>query len=379
MSFPDRAPLQLRASIGLVLALAAFAVLAWPASAQQPDLPSEPPARPTGLTLNLSHDLVALTWHDPGDASITHYEVFRRDRDVHESGEFITITANTGSTSTSYTDQTAQPLRRYRYRVKAVNQHGPSQWSRFAGAETPEAPIEDHQRDPAPITRDEGSAAVAAVACPDRDTEPTPVPIDVDAVPIVVTSTTADYFVLYVTFDLDGAESKLAVLVKPGEAGTTILAENVEALPADRYRVEKYLIADPADVDGDCIDDISELADPVGMSPVNPAPAIAFSDGALSIPDQQSLEALTFAQSEGKSFLKFILLGWDTDAPGVYFINSNTLRLCPSRLHRCARAPTRATQLLVLWSTTAQLVAADGSQGFGTTSGCKKHVALIQP
>ena len=106
MSFPDRAPLQLRASIALVLALAAFAVLAWPASAQQPDLPSEPPARPTGLTLNLSHDLVALTWDDPGDASITHYEVFRRDRDVHASGEFISITANTGSAETSYTDQT---------------------------------------------------------------------------------------------------------------------------------------------------------------------------------------------------------------------------------------------------------------------------------
>ena len=106
MSFPDRAPLQLRASIALVLALAAFAVLAWPASAQQPDLPSEPPARPTGLTLNVSHDLVALTWDDPGDASITHYEVFRRDRDVHASGEFISITANTGSAETTYTDDT---------------------------------------------------------------------------------------------------------------------------------------------------------------------------------------------------------------------------------------------------------------------------------
>ena len=90
---------------------------------------------------------------------------------------------------------------------------------------------------------------------------PTPVEVTVGAVPIVVTSTTDDYFVLYVRHDLDGTEVEQPVLVKRGEAGTTTLAENVEALPAERYRVEKYLVADPADVDGDCIDDITELND----------------------------------------------------------------------------------------------------------------------
>ena len=324
MSFPARAPLQLRASIALVLALAAFALLAWPASAQQPDLPSEPPARPTGLTLDVSHDLVALTWDDPGDASITHYEVFRRDRDVHASGEFISITANTGSASTSYTDNTAQPLHRYRYRIKAVNQHGASQWSRFAGAETPEAPIEDHQRDPAPITRDEGSAAVAAVACPDRDTEPTPQSVEVTAVPIVVTSTTAEYFVLYVSHDLDGTELEIPVLLKSGEAGATTLAENVEALPKERYRVEKYLIADPADIDGDCIDDITELDSLGSMNPYNPAPAIETSDGALAIQDRAAFELYAHAASHGSLILKYIIFAMDSGRLSVYFQNTKT-------------------------------------------------------
>ena len=91
--------------------------------------------------------------------------------------------------------------------------------------------------------------------CPD----PTPTAVDVDAVPIVVSSTTDDYFVLYLLRDVDGTEVDLPVLVKRGEAGTTTLAENIEALPAERYRVEKYLVADPADVDGDCTDDITEL------------------------------------------------------------------------------------------------------------------------
>ena len=68
---------------------------------------------------------------------------------------------------------------------------------------------------------------------------------------------------LYVSHDVDGTEVDLPVLVKRGEAGTTTLAENVEALPVERYSVEKYLIADPADVDGDCVDDITELDDPL--------------------------------------------------------------------------------------------------------------------
>ena len=75
------------------------------------------------------------------------------------------------------------------------------------------------------------------------------VPVPVTAVPVVVESTTEEYFVLYVRHDLDGTEVEIPVLVKRGEAGTTTLAENIEALPAERYRVEKYLVAAPADID----------------------------------------------------------------------------------------------------------------------------------
>ena len=124
--------------------------------------------------------------------------------------------------------------------------------------------------------------------------------------------------------EVDGTEVELPVLVKRGEAGTTTLAENLEALPAERYRVEQYLIADPADVDGDCVDDITELGDPVGMSPVNSAPVIELSDGAVTIPDRETLEALPYRSNEGRWDLKFVLLGWDTDTPGVYFVNTGT-------------------------------------------------------
>ena len=98
------------------------------------------PAKPTGVVTTATHDSVALAWDDPSDASITHYEIFRRDRDVHDAGEFVTIEENTGSAAASYTDDTVEPEKRYVYRVKAVNQHGASTWSDFVRADTPAAP-----------------------------------------------------------------------------------------------------------------------------------------------------------------------------------------------------------------------------------------------
>ena len=94
-----------------------------PALAQDGSVPDQP----TGLSAEASHDSVELTWDDPEDTSITHYQVLRRDRDVHDTGEFVTIDSDTGSAATSYTDDTVEPEKRYVYRVVAVNTHGVSQ------------------------------------------------------------------------------------------------------------------------------------------------------------------------------------------------------------------------------------------------------------
>ena len=158
--------------------------------------------------------------------------------------------------------------------------------------------------------------AVAPVPCPGADYNRTPTDVEVDAVPIVVTSTKDDYFVLYVS----PREVELPVLVKRGEAGTTTLAENVEGLPAERYRVEKYLIADPADVDGDCIDDITELDDFGTNNPVNAASSLDLNDGAVGIPDRAAFEVLA---RNGKN-MKFVVFGLHTRSPRMYFQNTNT-------------------------------------------------------
>ena len=131
MSAPLRA-----ATLLLLLALLPLSLIGTPAQAQDGSVPDQP----TGLAAGASHDSVELTWDDPGDDSITHYQVLRRDRDVHDVGEFVTIESDTRSAATSYTDDTVEPERRYVYRVVAVNTHGESHWSKFARANTPSAP-----------------------------------------------------------------------------------------------------------------------------------------------------------------------------------------------------------------------------------------------
>ena len=174
-----------------------------------------------------------------------------------------------------------------------------------------------------------------AAQCPDVAAPPTPTEVAVTTVPIVVTSTETEYFVLYVSHDADGETVEYPVRVILGEDGTTTLAENLSALRSERYRVEKYLIADPADVDGDCIDDITELNDPAGMNPVNGASSVARS--AVIISDHATFLELSrqprgdeyYEQPEGRTGLdrvsrtKFVVDGLDTNRPRVYFMDTS--------------------------------------------------------
>ena len=184
------------------------------------------------------------------------------------------------------------------------------------------------------------SAATATVANVDGCTRaaPTPITMQVEAVPITVESTADEYFVLYVRHDLDADTTfEIPVLVALGESGTTTLAENVAALPRERYRVEKYLIADPADVDGDCIDDITELDNLGSMNPLNPAGAVPFRDGAVAIPDRETFEALSYKgrdvpyhrHLQDLEFVKFYIIGVSTGNMGIYFMNTETHRIHP--------------------------------------------------
>ena len=138
MSAARPAPLTLLAAALTVLALAGalFALYVHPAYAQE----NSEPAKPTGLSATASHDQVVLTWNDPGDDSITGYVILRRDRDTDEKGHFDELVADTGSADTTYTDTEVAAETRYTYRIKATNEHGTSERSRWYHIDTPAAP-----------------------------------------------------------------------------------------------------------------------------------------------------------------------------------------------------------------------------------------------
>ena len=103
-----------------------------------PDPAPEAPARPTGLATAVAPDTVTLSWDNPDDDSITGYAILRRDKDLQpEEGTFFTVTDDTGTAATTYTDDTVEPDKRYVYRIKAINANGMSEISSWARGYTP--------------------------------------------------------------------------------------------------------------------------------------------------------------------------------------------------------------------------------------------------
>ena len=105
--------------------------------------PSEPPDKPRGLEATATHDSVTLTWDDPQDDSITGYVILRRIRVNDQGGEFSELVADTGTAATTYTDDTVAASTTYTYRIKAINEHGVSERSRWYHIDTPAPPVPD--------------------------------------------------------------------------------------------------------------------------------------------------------------------------------------------------------------------------------------------
>ena len=105
------------------------------------DVPAAPvPDQPTGLEATESDGQVVLTWDDPGDDSITGYVILRRVRENDTGGDFSVLVADTGTAALTYTDDTVAAGLTYTYRIKAINEHGTSERSRWYHIDIPEAP-----------------------------------------------------------------------------------------------------------------------------------------------------------------------------------------------------------------------------------------------
>ena len=146
-----RFPILLATIAALALAMT---LLFSPTRAQEGSAPD----KPRGLEAAATHGQVTLTWNDPDDDTITGYVILRRNRDTDAKGHFDELAANTGSAATTYTDGSVAAETRYTYRIKAINEHGISERSRWYHIDTPAAP------EPAANSPATGSPAITGTA-----------------------------------------------------------------------------------------------------------------------------------------------------------------------------------------------------------------------
>ena len=95
------------------------------------------PDKPMGLSTNPSHDSVVLAWTDPGDSSITGYQVLRGP----DADNLAVLADNTGDATTSYTDSTVTTETTYVYAIRARNAGGLSPQSDAVPAITTATPL----------------------------------------------------------------------------------------------------------------------------------------------------------------------------------------------------------------------------------------------
>ena len=126
-----------------------------------PEQGAGPPAKPRGLEATATHGQVVLTWDDPQDASITGYVILRRIPGVDPEGQFSELVSDTGTAAATYTDDTVSAETRYTYRIKAINEHGVSERSRWVHIDTPAAPAPEEEQAAEPPAKPRGLSATA--------------------------------------------------------------------------------------------------------------------------------------------------------------------------------------------------------------------------
>ena len=127
-----------------------------PAPTAQPPANEErstnPPAKPTGMLTAASHDNVLLSWDDPGDDTITGYQVLRGP----DADNLAVLADDTGDANASYTDDSVAAETGYAYAVKARNADGLGPQSDTASVTTLAPPPEEEEEDTALSTDQDG-------------------------------------------------------------------------------------------------------------------------------------------------------------------------------------------------------------------------------
>lgn len=148
-------------------------------------------------------------------------------------------------------------------------------------------------------------------------------------VELTVGSSSEKYYVLYVK-DTLSQDFKRTASVTLGKEGNTVITESLAAYPLDHYQVRAFSISSPEDIDNDGFNDIVELNNIPVQGPLNAAEPIAFEDGVAVVDSFTTFRKLSLTQDtvqyseflNGKGYVKFIIVDFQTDNPKTYFIDS---------------------------------------------------------
>ena len=134
-----------------------------------------------------------------------------------------------------------------------------------------------------------------------------------------------------------GSDFEWPASMTMGSDGTMVISAPCAAYPLEQYSVWEYDLANPSDIDGDGIDDVSEYDAMPTDAPLNYAEAVDLNDGTTSIPDAETFMTLAVVNNVGwapflddQLYVKFGILNRDGPNPEVYFINSNTHTVHPA-------------------------------------------------
>ena len=101
----------------------------------EPPAPAAPavvvmPSAPINLTATTSDGSITISWTEPAEGAVTGYQILRR-RPTEGERRLTVHVENTGSTTTSFTDDSVTNGVRHVYRVKAINSAGTGPQSNY--------------------------------------------------------------------------------------------------------------------------------------------------------------------------------------------------------------------------------------------------------
>lgn len=149
-----------------------------------------------------------------------------------------------------------------------------------------------------------------------------------------VNSSNQKYYLLQVRHHPDSAFT-LTTSMTLGQPGTTIITEPLRAYPLTHYQVLEYDLNNPADTDGDGINDLSEFNSMPLKAPLNTASTIPTEHALVTLNTLAAFQTVSTEENgtpwveylNDVEYTKFIILDFYTTHPKIYFINSNTYNL----------------------------------------------------